>query len=132
MKGIQFIFGLVIFFGLVALYFINRRPNPTANLQKTEFVCGTKSELDDDILEGKRQFNINCAMCHRLSGNVDPPLLQNNFKNYTLETFQKFLYNEERKRENLFKNVECMQFPNLSHQKIDYIYKYLDHSINSE
>lgn len=130
MKGIKFLFSLIIVFGLVALYLINKRSNTLTNARKTEFICATKNLLDDDALEGKRQFNINCSVCHRLQGIVDPPLLQNNFKNYTLETFRKFVKNEERLRENLFFRAECPPFKKLSNQKIEFIFKYLDYTLN--
>lgn len=129
MRKIVFIFALVI---LLALYFIIRI--------NTISTCGTKDfpPVKDEIIKdslnieekaGQQLFYTNCLACHPLTGNIDPPLLQNKIKNYHLETFSKFVRNEERLRENTF-NAECIPFPNLNDDEIRNIFKYLIKVIN--
>ncbi|WP_170309898.1 c-type cytochrome [Seonamhaeicola maritimus] len=130
MKKIVFIFALVVIFGLGSLYFVNKNRISVRGTQDPEPISSIRQILDDDILEGRRQFKINCTACHKLQGIVDPPLLQNNFKNYNLEKFQQFVKNEKRNRENMFGNTECMPFPDLSDKKIEYIYNYIAYSLN--
>ncbi|WP_248724665.1 c-type cytochrome [Seonamhaeicola sp. ML3] len=133
MKKIAFIFSLVVILGFTIIILVWRVNRTEIHITKDpQPICGNERILNDEQQEGKIIFNINCASCHQLKGNVDPPLLQNNFKNYTLERFQKFVTNEERNRENVFGNVECMSFPKLTEQKIEYVYRYITYSLSSE
>ena len=127
MKKIAFIFSLVVIL-VLSLVVLIIRPNKLLAKENNNINphCATSSLLSDNALEGKRQFYINCAMCHKLNGIVDPPLLQNRFKNYKLKEFKQFLYNTKRERINDFP-IECKSFTYLNEEKIENIYEYLDY-----
>ena len=131
MKKVLFISSLIIVLGSALTYFVLKENQQlSSNMKNPEFFCGTEDSFPKELSEGKNLFNINCAACHKLNKISDPPILENNIKNYSLESFQKFVHNEERNRENIFEPTECMPFPNLKQEELVNIYNYIIYSVN--
>ncbi|WP_262732393.1 cytochrome c [Gaetbulibacter sp. NE] len=125
MKKAIVIFTAIIVLGIALLVVVlTTNKTPVCGVEEPQNFCGTKTFYDEETSEGRAIFNTNCAACHRLNKISDPPILENNIKNYTVESFQKFVRNEERKRINQFE-IECMPFPNLSNKEINNLYNYI-------
>lgn len=130
MKKLLFIFSLILVFGLVLLYFVNTRSNSTYIPKKPQAICGNDKVLNENILEGKKEYNINCVMCHPIEKRTNPDVIRLGFKHYNLDTFKKYLKNKQRTRIHIYGDFVCQEFPDLNDKKIKYIYNYIAYSLN--
>lgn len=110
---------------------LNENKTTTQIVEKPQSICGTTSKIiNDDIIEGKRQFNINCAMCHPLNKKSTPNVLRLGMKHYDINLFSSYVKNVTRHRKNIYCVCSCKPFPNLDSEKINFIYKYITYSLN--
>lgn len=110
---------------------LKEKREPKKSISKPQIIYGTTSKIiDDDIYEGKRQFNKNCASCHALGKISCPDVLRLGMKYYDQNTFLNFVKNEIRERKTIYCDCDCKALPNLNNEKIEYIYKYITYSLN--
>ncbi|WP_298901014.1 hypothetical protein [uncultured Psychroserpens sp.] len=128
MKKQLFLFGIIIVLGGFITYVVLKNPKSNTQLQESKIIDNPITSMTDNELEGKRQFEINCVVCHKLNVIVDPPLLQKRIHDYNLKEFQQFIRNEKRERVNNF-GIECMVYSEMNRQKIKSIYDYLIYQI---